>query len=182
MNAAASLNQSASLLLNTTIENQKNARDAESLGLDIAFFAIKIFLAVKLFAERVYMNNDRFKFRVFDPDYSEFVTGSHVLDCDGELCEYSGGDFFGHNQYEDNLVIQQCTGLKDKNGKLIFEGDLLKHPNQKELGEVVWDEVATSFRVRYENSWLTFALFLQIDDRGQAVVIGNIFENKELLE
>lgn len=125
------------------------------------------------------MNNDRFKFRVWDKKEKCFVSEMFFIECNGEIS--AGADLYWSSRNPDGFVIQQCTGLKDDNGKLIFEGDLLKHPNQKELGQVFWDEVATSFRVKYDESEATFALFLQINDRGQAVVIGNIFENKELL-
>ena len=59
-----------------------------------------------------------------------------------------------------NLI--QCTGLKDKNGKLIYEGDIVKFKNfdNKYYNRLDWDYVS---RFRLE-------------------VIGNIYENPELLE
>ena len=74
----------------------------------------------------------------------------------------------------------QFTGLLDKNGNKIFESDLLKHPKQDELGLVYWDKISCSFKVKYDNDD-NYALFLQINDKGLAIVVGNVFEHPNLI-
>ncbi len=69
----------------------------------------------------------------------------------------------------DKSTICQCTGLKDKNGKLIWENDFLKY----ELGGVRIDSVKISSPIFSQ----TMRLNLQNYE-----IIGNIFDNPELLE
>ena len=68
------------------------------------------------------------------------------------------------------LVWMQYTGLKDKNGKEIFEGDIIDHP-YKGIKTVFWDESLPGF-----GSEGTYVSRLTNGE-----VIGNIYENKELL-
>jgi uncharacterized phage protein (TIGR01671 family) len=77
------------------------------------------------------MNTDRFRFRVWDPEdklYTSFPWFAEI-----------------HNsrlEVEAPKELEQCTGLKDKNGNLIFEGDIVKCDldNQRKnlISQVVW--------------------------------------------
>ena len=83
----------------------------------------------------------------------------------------------------DKTTICQCTGLKDKNGKLIWENDIVRgkmHGNygyRKLVGVVQY--YIDAFKVNVEpNSFL--GDYKNISNACE--VIGNIFDNKELLE
>ena len=85
----------------------------------------------------------------------------------------------------DPSTICQCTGLKDKNGDLIWENDIIKHYNDDShpekycTGIVLWDENYAGF-YRTDNEY-GFSK-PRINSRCCYEVIGNRFDNPELLE
>lgn len=77
----------------------------------------------------------------------------------------------------DPKTIGQYTGLKDKNGKKIFEGDIVKYDNDyiKQIGVIEWNDKNSSFQIKGISS-------SSMTHLKRMIVIGNIYENKELLE
>lgn len=76
------------------------------------------------------------------------------------------------------LIIEQYTGLKDRNDREIYEGDIVKYGNQ--VFEVKFDEMEDSSCSYYYLGWAMGGLSL-CEHYGMVVVIGNIHENPELL-
>ena len=85
-----------------------------------------------------------------------------------------------------DFILMQSTGLKDKNGSEIFEGDIVKY----EAGcntvteEVVYDKNFAGFGVRDADIDIIFT-FLQLADVVDLIsleVVGNIYNNPGLLE
>ena len=138
--------------------------------------------------------NDRYLFRAKRIDNGEWICGSYVY----TFCEDKNGivvgvkvekhwivEESGNMVWVDEDTICQCTGLKDKNGKLIWENDIVGfwdaystengHAEMDCIGKVVWDDETISFQVTNRLSAESYEVL------DECSVIGNIFDNPELI-
>ena len=87
-------------------------------------------------------------------------------------------DCYEHTDFKD-IELMEYTGLKDKNNKEIYEGDILSDGNNEKPYKVIFEN--GSFRAEFEGYFEEHSFDL-IDVVAQGCeVVGNIYENPELL-
>ena len=125
---------------------------------------------------------DRFKFRAWNR-----LTGKYIPDIqdrdlvEGGLCD-DDRFFDNYIYYDSDFVIEQCTGLQDKNGRLIYEGDIIELTRARRYlnrGDKLLVKYDTD---RYCGFGFDGGYALTKKCAENCIVIGNIHENPGLLE
>ncbi len=107
------------------------------------------------------------KFRAWDKGFKKMLDWEAV----GKLM---GAQYFDSLIEEEKIILLQYTGLKDKNGKELYEGDILRCKYQeKEINVIEWHGNGYWMTNNYGEDYLPVKENMEI--------IGNIYENKELL-
>ena len=108
--------------------------------------------------------NDRYLYRAKRTDNGEWITWNILTGIPHSV-----------SILEDTVCA--CTGLKDKNGKLIWENDILSSGNLV----VTWREELASYCLT-KKGWMYQHFFGEAVDACDCEVIGNIFDNPELIQ
>ena len=122
-------------------------------------------------------------------DDGEWVEGYLVKAVGGECMilpvttEHCGGAEFSEGYHCDPTTVGQYTGLKDKNGKRIFEGDICRNTRTGEIVSVKWHGTMAGYvwnKRRADGFLFDFGELFRAC--GKYEVIGNIHDNPELLK
>lgn len=150
------------------------------------------------------MDNREIKFRAWDKNKNCFIPNDVwavlTTDCSAfgimlrDWENYREGEYF----YKESQELMRYTGLKDKNGKEIYEGDIVRSDGSMDFSTPTAQSKSvreiykmpsgfTGVRINNQfdksifssaSNWSNYTLF---NIRGSLEIIGNIFENPELL-
>lgn len=127
---------------------------------------------------------DRYLFKAKRKDGREWVFGGlSYCETGAYFITNMGKDhisYIGFHQEVDPNTICQCTGLKDKNGKLIWENDIVVYYDMTEERYLIsWE--ANKACYEYQQYGCSMMNFDELSGY-KIEVLGNVFDNQELLE
>ena len=126
------------------------------------------------------------RYRAWDTTNKEMFKDTFSITESGQVVVVEQEDVMCPPDYAfvDNLVIMQSTGIKDKNGKEVFEGDVVRQVRTQPTTE---NEVIIGVVTMLEGAWLIMNDCEQLasdlwSETDENEIIGNIYENKDILE
>lgn len=129
------------------------------------------------------------KFRIWNNGHNEFIRPDYGLigfcyPLDGRIAVLTA-----NSDPVEDCVIEQYTGLKDKNGdKEIYEGDIVSEEFEyggektKTIWQVRWCDDECAFELHYVSGFEVDDCSLVSDDEENYEIIGNVHENADLLK
>ncbi len=120
------------------------------------------------------------KFRAYDSgSLSRMYQPDEVMVGDGNIWIIDEDSVAGDWIVNNDIHLMQSTGLKDKNGKEIFEGDIVRVLDSTYT--VFYDNERGSYRLKPHDDRWNVDYMSNFSHGGNFEVVGNIYENKEYL-
>ena len=125
------------------------------------------------------------KFRVWGKIMKRWwCEDSQYLQMDGKKIHPAPWSTLSADLPDEHIVIQQYTGLKDTNGKDIYEGDIIQLEGSPISYSIEWDKYQWAINAHgalgYDPDWNIQPFNHCVYER--AIVVGNVFENSDLLK
>lgn len=121
------------------------------------------------------------KFRAYFNRYNRMIYNIGVVNENSILVDFNGDGDCEYMFLTNDIKLMQCTGLKDKNGNEIYEGDILKTRTHG-LIKVRFEDGNTVVTYKSGANTRTTLVLSSFLDRYKVLIIGNIYEDSDLLD